>query len=66
VRVANGDNENLADEVTQRLREQVDALTDAEKAVVRARLTEIEKPPAPDYANMDDGEFQRLKSSLIK
>jgi hypothetical protein len=45
-------------------------LNAADRDFVREQLAEMdkpkEKPPAPDYASMSEGEFQALKSKLIK
>lgn len=66
--MANEDNldEQLSEEVTERFKQQVEALTPAEAKLAKQLLDErvAPKEPEPDFANMDQAEFNKLMHKL--
>ena len=51
--------EQLSEEVTERFKQQVEALTPAERKLAKQLIEshELPKEPEPDYANMNNSDF---------
>jgi hypothetical protein len=56
--------ENLTDEIRAQMAEEVNALSPARRKVYGELIAKSEAPPAPDYANMSEGEFNKIRYGI--